>query len=332
MIKIYANQLNTKLEQDNSWRYFLTVGNDPYLQDIAQTKITETLRLRGFSEQTVFIIDNQTNWDSIYENSRSMSLFSNLTLIILQFSDHSLNASTAKKLDELSKSISPDVSLLICLPQMTKSQESAHWVKTLSDHLLIISCNTPDINQLPNWINQQLQNHDLTIEKQGIELLCYFYEGNLLALSQMIEQLKLLYPDGKISYSQLESNLEDCAIFTPFHLIDAMLMSKAKRVVHILQQLKTNDTVPLILLRTIQRELIQLINLKKDAAKSNLKVAYDNYKVWQNRRNIITPYLNKTSLEQLYKNLNILTELEIALKSDYEAPIWENLTSLCLQF
>ena len=86
------------------------------------------------------------------------------------------------------------------------------------------------------------------------------------------------------------------------------------------------------MLRTIQRELIQLINLKKDAAKSNLKVAYDNYKVWQNRRNIITPYLNKTSLEQLYKNLNTLTELEIALKSDYEAPIWENLTSLCLQF
>lgn len=331
MIKIFANQLDAKLEQNGAWCYFLTIGNDPYLQDVTQNKIIKKMHQQGFTEQTVFSIDNQTNWDSIYENSRAMSLFSSQTLLILQFGDNLLNASIAKKLDELCQTLSPDVSLLVTLSQMTKAQENASWLKTLSDQLLIINCNTPDANQLPIWLNQQLQLFDLTIEKQGIELLCYYYEGNLLALTQTLEQLKLLYPKGKISFSQLENNLDDCAIFTPYHLIDAMLMTKTKRVIHILQQFKMNGTEPLILVRTIQRELIQLINLKKYSAKHDLKSAYDINKVWQNRRNVITPYLNRTSLEQLYGILKQLTELEIALKSDYQAAIWELLTALCLK-
>lgn len=331
MIKIFANQLDTKLEQDGSWRYFLTVGNDPYLQHTTQTKISDKLRSQGFEEQPVFIIDNQTNWDTIYQYSRAMSLFSSLTLLTLQFADNSLNVAMSKNLQQLSQTLAPEVSLLIALPQLTRAQENASWLTTLSDQLLIINCNTPDITQLPIWVNQQLQQFDLSIEKQGIELLCYYYEGNLLALAQIIEQLKLLYPKGKISFNQLEHNLNDCAIFTPYHLIDAMLTAKIKRMIHILQQLKTNDTEPLILIRTIQRELIQLINIKKYATKHDIKSAYDVYKIWQSRRNIYTPFLNKISLVHLYQSLQQLMELEITLKTDYYAPIWEALTKLCLQ-
>lgn len=332
MIRINANQLHSKLEQNETFRYFITLGSDPYLQQVCQTQIQTKLRHQGFAEQTVFVIDNQTDWNVILENSQAMSLFSSYILLILQFGDNTLNATITKYLEELSRHLSPDVSLLIALPKMTKVQENANWFKTLSPHLLIINCNTPDIQQLPQWVKQQLQHHKLTLEKEGIDLLCYYYEGNLLALSQIIEQLKLLHPNGKISYRQLESNINDSAVFTPFHWIDAMLMNKSKRSIHILQQLKANDIEPLILLRTVQRELILLINLKKYTIKQGLKEAYDAYKVWQNRRNVFTPYLQKVSLQQLYQLLNKLTELEIALKSDYQLPIWEQITALNLLF
>ena len=333
IIRINANQLPHKLTQNNSSQhYFLVIGNDPYLQHTAQLDVKTSLRHLGFAEQLSFTINNQTDWDIIIESSQSISLFSSQTLIILQFGETGLNTAIANKLNELTKNISPDVSLLISLAKMTKVQENAQWFKNLADQLIVVNCTTPDISQLPKWINEQLKAHNLTLDKDCVDLLCYYYEGNLLALSQTLEQLVLLYPSGKITYNQLENNLNDAAIFTPYHWIDAMLAIKPKRALHVLRQLLLNDMEPLILLRTIQRELIQLINVKKQAQKSDLKTAYDMYKVWQNRRNLLTPYINKITLTQLYSVLNTLVELELLLKHDYSAAIEEPLSILSLRF
>ncbi|RKS86972.1 DNA polymerase III delta subunit [Orbus hercynius] len=332
MIKISDSQLLAKLANNDSLRYFITVGSDPYLQYLTQNQIIAKLRTLGFAEHNVFAIDNQTDWDLVYQSSQAMSLFSSQTLLILQFGETALNVAIAKKLDELTQHLSPDVSVLISLTKMSKTQENAQWLQNLSEQLLIVSCNTPDAKQLPQWIEQQSHLLTLTIEKQGIELLAYYYEGNLLALSQILDQLKLLYPKGTISYDQLEGQLNDSAIFTPYHWIDAMLLGKTKRSMHILQQLKVNDIEPLILLRSIQRELILLINLKKYTMQHNLKAAYDAYKVWQSRRNLITPYLNRINLNQLYQVLKKLAEIEVMLKHDYHSPAWERITALNILF
>ncbi|WP_392553032.1 DNA polymerase III subunit delta [Orbus wheelerorum] len=332
MIRVSDNQLHTALDKNSELRFFFAIGNDPYLQYTVQNQIKAKLNNLGIEEHIVYSIDNQTDWAQIYQSSQAISLFSNQILIILQFGETSLTAAISKKLDELTVNLSPDISLLISLTKITKTQENSNWFKTLAEKAIIINCNTPDLQQLPQWINQQLQPLSLIIEKQGIDLLCYYYEGNLLALAQILEQLKLLYPSGKINYDQLEHNINDSAVFTPYHWIDALIMGKTKRSMHILQQLKMNDVEPLILLRVMQRELIQLINLKKYASNHNLKAAYDTYKVWQNRRNMMTPYLNRISLEQQYQTLQKLTEIEIILKHDYQSPVWEQLDALNLLF
>lgn len=43
-------------------------------------------------------------------------------------------------------------------------------------------------------------------------------------------------------------------------------MGKSKRALHILQQLRLEGSEPVILLRTIQRELLLLVNLKRQSA------------------------------------------------------------------
>ncbi|WP_392561683.1 DNA polymerase III subunit delta [Orbus sturtevantii] len=332
MIRINDNQLQTTLEKNSVLCYFFTIGNDPYLQYVTQDQIKKKLSSQGIAEQIIFTIDNQTDWDQIYQSSQALSLFSNQILLILQFGETALTTTISKKLDELTDNLSPDIRLLISLTKLTKAQENTSWFKALSELSIVVNCNAPDLQQLPLWVNQQLQRLSLTIEKQGIDLLCYYYEGNLLAMVQILEQLKLLYPNGKISYDQLEQNINDSAIFTPYHWFDALIMGKTKRSMHILQQLKINDVEPLILLRVIQRELILLINLKKHMQSHDLKAAYDIYKVWQNRRNIITPYLNRTDLAQLYQTLQKMAEIEIILKHDYQSPVWQQFDTLNMLF
>ncbi|MBT1655042.1 DNA polymerase III subunit delta, partial [Klebsiella pneumoniae] len=77
-------------------------------------------------------------------------------------------------------------------------------------------------------------------------LLCYCYEGNLLALAQALDRLALLWPDGKLTLPRVEQAVNDAAHFTPFHWVDALLSAKSKRALHILQQLRLEGSEPVI--------------------------------------------------------------------------------------
>ncbi len=61
-------------------------------------------------------------------------------------------------------------------------------------------------------------------------------------------------------------------------------MGKSKRALHILQQLRLEGSEPVILLRTLQRELLLLVNLKRQSAHTPLRTLFDKHRVWQNRR------------------------------------------------
>lgn len=74
-----------------------------------------------------------------------------------------------------------------------------------------------------------------------------------MALAQALERLSLLWPDGKLTLPRVEQAVNDAAHFTPFHWVDALLMGKSKRALHILQQLRLEGSEPVILLRTLQR-------------------------------------------------------------------------------
>ncbi|OTQ58175.1 DNA polymerase III subunit delta [Gilliamella sp. A7] len=328
MIKISAEKIIQQLGSP----YYLILGSDPYLQHYAQTKLRKAFKQAQYDEQLSFTINSQTDWSVMYDSCQAMNLFSNKTLLCIDIAEGVLNVSVAAKLNTLCEMLTPDIGLIISMVKITKTQENASWYKALSDQLVVVNCSTPEAAQLPQWIKSYLQQMQIAIESPAIELLSYYYEGNLLALTQLIEQLNLLYPNQTISYEQVESNINDSAIFTPFHWIDAMLSNKAKRATHILQQLKMNDFEPLILMRIVQRELILLINLKLALVEKSHRQVFDEYRVWQNRRTMYSSYLNRFDIKALFAVLATLAEIEISLKHNNDLPIWDALLSLTMQF
>ena len=328
MIKISAEKITQQLGSP----YYLILGSDPYLQHYAQTKLRKAFKQAEYDEQRSFTINGQTDWSAMYDSCQAMNLFSSKTLLYLDIGEGVLNVSVAGKLNTLCEMLTPDIGLIISLVKITKDQENAPWYKALSNKLVVVNCATPQAAQLPLWIKTYLQQMHMTIEQPAIELLSYCYEGNLLALTQIIEQLQLLYPNQTITYEQVESNINDSAIFTPFHWVDAMISNKAKRAMHVLQQLKMNDFEPLILMRIVQRELILLINLKLALTQKTPRQVFDEYRVWQNRRAMYSAYLNRFDIRSLFALLATLTEIEINLKHNNELPIWDALLSLSMQF
>ncbi|MBA0192663.1 DNA polymerase III subunit delta [Pectobacterium carotovorum] len=329
MIRLYPEQLTAQLHEGLRGCY-LVFGSDPLLLQESLDSIKRVAQQHEFSEHFSFILDLHTDWDEIFSTCQALSLFASRQSLLLVLPENGPNAAMGENLVKLSGLLHPDILLILRGHKLTKAQENSAWFKALAQDSVYINCLTPEQAQLPRWVAQRTKSMKLTLDEQATQLICYCYEGNLLALSQALERLALLYPDGKLTLPRVESAVNDAAHFTPFHWLDALLAGKGKRAWHILQQLKQEDCEPVILLRTLQRELLQLLALKRRMSDTPLRTLFDQQKVWQNRRDLLTQALQRLSLQQLQQAVRLLTQVEITLKQDYGQSVWSELESLAM--
>ncbi|KHT22004.1 DNA polymerase III subunit delta [Pectobacterium brasiliense] len=329
MIRLYPEQLTAQLHEGLRGCY-LVFGSDPLLLQESLDSIKRVAQQHEFSEHFSFILDLHTDWDAIFSTCQALSLFASRQSLLLVLPENGPNAAMGENLVKLSGLLHPDILLILRGHKLTKAQENSAWFKALAQDSVYINCLTPEQAQLPRWVAQRAKSMKLTLDGQATQLICYCYEGNLLALSQALERLALLYPDGKLTLPRVESAVNDAAHFTPFHWLDALLAGKGKRAWHILQQLKQEDCESVILLRTLQRELLQLLALKRRMSDTPLRTLFDQQKVWQNRRDLLTQALQRLSLQQLQQAVRLLTQVEITLKQDYGQSVWSELESLAM--
>ncbi|WP_113627311.1 DNA polymerase III subunit delta [Pectobacterium peruviense] len=329
MIRLYPEQLTAQLHEGLRGCY-LVFGTDPLLLQESLDSIKRVAQQHEFSEHFSFILDLHTDWDAVFGTCQALSLFASRQSLLLILPENGPNAAMSENLVKLSGLLHPDILLILRGHKLTKAQENSAWFKALAQDSVYINCLTPEQAQLPRWVAQRAKVMKLTLDEQATQLICYCYEGNLLALSQALERLALLYPDGKLTLPRVENAVNDAAHFTPFHWLDALLAGKGKRAWHILQQLKQEDCEPVILLRTLQRELLQLLALKRRMSDTPLRTLFDQQKVWQNRRDLLTQALQRLSLQQLQQAVRLLAQVEITLKQDYGQSVWSELESLAM--
>lgn len=329
MIRVYPEQLVAQLHEGLRACYLLC-GNEPLLLQESQDHIRRVASSHNFSEHFSFSLDAHTEWENIFSLCQALSLFASRQILLLNFPDSGLTAAMNEQLVKLSSLLHPDILLILRANKLTKAQENSAWFKALSPNGVVVSCQTPEQAQLPRWVNTRAKNLNLEIDDAAVQLLCYCYEGNLLALSQALERLSLLYPDGKLTLPKVEQAVNDAAHFTPYHWLDALLAGKSKRAWHILQQLQQEDSEPVILLRTLQRELLLLLTLKRRMEQAPLRTLFDQFKVWQNRRPMMTQALQRLSMQQLQQAVHLLAQIEVRLKQDYGESIWPELETLSM--
>lgn len=329
MVRVWPEQLRAQLKEGLRAAYLLT-GNDPLLLQESQDAIRQAAQEQGFDEHHTRQIDNQTDWEEIFSITRALSLFASRQTLLLVLPDNGPNAVINDKLAELVNLLHDDLLLVVRTAKLTKAQENAAWYGALSIRGVMVNCQTPEQAQLPRWVANRAKSRQLALDDAACQLLCYCYEGNLLALAQALDRLALLWPDGKLTLPRVEQAVNDAAHFTPFHWVDALLAGKSKRALHILQQLRLEGGEPVILLRTVQRELLLMVTLKRQSSHTPLRNLFDQHRVWQNRRGLMTDALNRMSEDQLRQGVSLLSQIELTLKQDYGQSVWQELEGLSL--
>lgn len=339
MQKIFPEALPSILSKNLSPFYLLT-GNDQLLLNESKTHIVETARLAGFDEKQEINVVNDTKWEDLFEAAQSNGLFFNRQIIILNLPESPTTAQM-KNVGVLCTFSNPDLLLTLCLPKFSKVMEKQMWFTQIEAQTVQVNCQTPEITKLPTWLSHRAKAMSLQIEPEAIQLLCYNYEGNLLALKQTLQMLQLRFHDGKISLTRVKEIIEQSAQFSPFQWIDALLEGKIARAERILKHLQNEDVQPVVLLRIIQKELLILLEITRSPHPvqsanmlyiGNLRAEFDRLKVWQNRRPFYQAAIQRLTYKKLYQLIQALAILEKKIKQEFSDEIWLELERFSAYF
>lgn len=329
-MRIFADNLAVQLDKQLHPIYIL-LGNEPLLVEESRSAIYRAAYRGGFTEKQHFSLEKNTYWEDIYNSLQAMSLFSSKKIIELELPSTGVNTSITKELTAIIPLLHPDIILVVIGSKITKAQENTKWFKQLSTTACRVNCLTPDITRLPQFIKARCKFLNLKPDNEALQMLSQWYEGNLLALSQSLEKLTLLYPDGELNLVRLEKALSRSNHYTVFHWVDALLAGKTKRSQRILRQLKAEGIEPVIITRALQKELTQLFTMATSLKLSNLHQIFEQHRIWQSKRPLYTAALGRLSTTHIRHLLQLLCKIEITTKTQYEQSSWPLLQQLGIE-
>lgn len=329
-MRIFADRLADQLSKQLHPIYLL-FGTEPLLLQESRQAIQQTAKQQGFEERHRFAVDASFDWNQVYDCCQALSLFSSRQLIELELPEAGVNAAIAKELVSVAEMLHPDILLVIIGSKLTKAQESAKWFKTLNSQGCWVSCLTPDLQRLPQFVQSRCRSLGLKPDAEAVQMLTQWHEGNLFALTQSLEKLALLYPDGELTLIRLEESLSRHNHFTAFHWVDALLAGKGNRAQRILRQLEAEGTEVVILVRTVQKELTQLLQMQMQAKHSTVSQVFDSFKVWQNKRPLYSAAMQRLTIQRLHALMQLLAKIEILTKTQYDQSSWPLLHQLSVE-
>lgn len=303
-MKINLQQLSTVLSKSLAPIYLIS-GDEPLLLQEAVDMIHQTAKQAGFAEYVRISMDS-ADWGKIlYEDTHSLSLFSNKRVFTIDLQESKFTAANTKILQDYAENTPADSLLLIKTHKLDSKIEKSAWYKAIDATGVIVTIWPINREQLPAWIIQRAKKADLKLTLDAAERLADKIEGNLLAAAQEIEKLRLLQTSDAVDASFIENNVNDNNHFDIFALVDSMLAADHNRSFRILHSLFAEGTEPILILWAMTRELRLMADLleqlKKGAALSAL---FSQFRIWEKRQANVRNFLKRNTLEKCWKLLS----------------------------
>lgn len=337
-MKIYHNNLQQTLTK-GFIPVWLVFGDEPWQKSDSIEKIKTHAQNQGFSEVIRFSCDHKFDWQSLFDEYQSMSLFANQRIFELEFTSNKVGDHGNKALLALSEMIEKNVSLQDVIfifhgAKLDGPSANRKWFKTLSQ----LGCYLPiydiELKGLSSWLNNQAKSMQLNLAPELSTLLIELFEGNLPALAQELQKLSLLFPNAQIiSLDDAESIVTKQAKFNPYQLIDALLLGNCKKCVVMLDQLKQEGTAIGQIIWVFHKE-VKLLYAMLDKLNQGIQLhdLYKEYRIWDKRKPLYQHALTHMSLNNVKCAMSRLADIDLISKSNSEFNAYILLADLCITF
>ncbi len=336
-MKIKPDQLKSYLQKSLQTKQlspiFIISGDEPLLSQEAADAVRSTARQLEFTERETFDIDARFDWNLVFNETNSLSLFSDKKILELRITSGKPGDKGSRALCELCENLNDSNLILVILPKLDKGAYQSKWMKTLESKGVHIQVWPVTPEQLPRWINQRLVQCGIEASQGAVDILADRVEGNLLAAMQEINTLKLLSLEGKVNADIMSTVVADSARYNLFSFVDKVLDGDAQSAAKALRGLENEGTEPLALLWAITRELRTLNKASHQVLLGNSKdKALKSAGVWDKRIPIFRKALSRLSPAHLRMLMHQAGAIDRGVKGLRQAVIWDELTTLVLSF
>ncbi|MBT3091339.1 MAG: DNA polymerase III subunit delta [Candidatus Thiodiazotropha endolucinida] len=292
-MRLRNEQLENHLQQQLAPVYLLS-GDEPLQMQEAGDAIRHAAHRQGYSEREVLDQVGGFDWSSLNTAAESLSLFGEKRLLELRLNSGKLGAEGGKCLGAYCQRPAIDTILLITLPKLERMQANSKWYQAVERTGVVVQIWPVEGKRLVPWIEQRLRRAGLIPETGVVEMLADRVEGNLLAASQEIEKLLLLYGQGVVTPEKLIEAVADSARFDIFTLVDTLLEGDITKGSRILQGLKGEGVAAPVVLWALSREIRLLAEMGFEI---RLGVGVDQvmakHHVWDRRKPILRRALQR---------------------------------------
>ena len=305
---------------------YTVYGDEALLQQEAADTIRACARAQGYTERQVFtVVGAHFDWSAVQSAAGAMSLFADRQVIELRIPSGKPGKEGSVALQQLAESLadSDGTLLLVLLPRLDKATRTSAWFTALDNHGVSLAVETLDRSALPVWIAKRLAQQQQRVEagEAGQRTLQFFadrVEGNLLAAHQEIQKLALLYPEGELSFEQVESAVLNVARYDVFKLSESVLSGQTLRVQRMLDGLQAEGEAEVLVHYTLAEDIRALHRCKAAMTQGRpLPMVLREQRIWGPRERLferVLPRLGASQLEQLLQSAHTVDGIVKGLK------------------
>lgn len=293
-MRIKHDDLKLHLEKGFAGMY-LIYGSEPLLVEETLDEFRGMARKQGLTDRTRYTVEPGFNWEILFEQSQTMSIFREKKLIELRMPTGKPGDKGSTSLIEYAKNPVEEVTLVVVAGHIDRTGQNTRWFKTIADSATLIQCPNIASEQLPRWIRQRLRSRNLEAEDEAIRLLCQMVEGNLLAAAQEIDLLRLLYQDQMVTLEIVEDLIANHARHDTFMLVDACLLGHQDRAMRMLYNMKRTGSLPILILWVMVREVRQICQIydESERQKASPQSLYQRFGIWSARQKVVASAMNR---------------------------------------
>lgn len=342
-MQLRLDQLATHLRQGLRPVYAL-YGDEPLLAQEAQDLIRAAARAAGHTERSVHtVVGAHFDWSEVLADVQALSLFAERRLIELRIPGGKPGKEGSQALQDYCRLTADggDVVTIVTLPRLDKATQSSAWFTALDAAGVTLRIDPVDRKALPQWIAQRLSAQGQRVQpgEGGQHALAFFadrVEGNLLAAHQEIQKLGLLYPQGELTFEQIESAVLNVARYDVFKLSEAVLAGQVPRALRMLDGLEAEGEAAVLVHWTLSEDIRALKRVRDAmAAGRPLPMALREQRVWGVKEKLFERILPRASDDGLLALLSAAQVCDGIVKGlrhpDWPLDPWAALRRLVLQ-
>ncbi len=326
-MRLKADQLKAALKNKLLPVYLLS-GDEPLQLAEAADEIRRAARQAGYIRE-VLSIETGSEWPQLRQQSESLSIFADKTLLDVRLAAGKVGVEGSKALIGYCQQLPGDTLLLISSDKLDSSAQKSQWFQAIDKCGAVVQVWPLQGAELIDWLQRRAAGKGMKLDGEAVKILAGRVEGNLLAAAQEIEKLYILHGATTIHRNSVDELVADNARFDVFKLTDALLQGKLNRAVKILHGLQAEDVAAPVILWALSREIRLLMAIQQVGHQPAI---YKKYQSFDRRKPLIDEALSRLRPADLQRLLRLCTDIDQQIKGERAGDCWETIFSLCCSF